>query len=190
MAADPQPGFVPSQGRQAIGVRLTLGFLAVVRTLLFLPAVALFLAALVVILTVCFVEEPVWPSMLWFFLTLGAAELLIALAVGTKWIEDVIRARREDFDRRGPDPVESAGYLVVVMIEIVLVLSGFALLLWIPAEISRVRSMGLAWPGLWMLLGGLAWWARRELAKCLERRAVSRDTDPCSMPGTPPSGEP
>lgn len=165
-------------------------FLAAVRTLLFLPAVALFLASLVVMLTVCFVEEPVWPSILWFFISLGAAELLIAMAAGAKWIEDMIRARREDPDQKMADPMESAGQLVVMMIEIVLLLSGFALLLWIPAEISRERSLGVAWPSLWLLVGGLAWWARREVTKRLERRAVSPDTGPCWTPGTPPSGVP
>ncbi len=167
-----------------------MGFLAGVRALLFLPAVALVLAALVVMLTVCFVEEPVWPLMLWILLTLGAAEVLIAMAVGARWLEDVFRARHVDPGRNRPDPMESAGHLVVMMIEIVLLLSGFALLLWIPAEISRARSMGAAWPGLWLLMGGLAWWARREVNKWLARRAVSPDTDPCSTLGTPPSSEP
>jgi hypothetical protein len=190
MAEDPQPGPVSLQRRPAIGERLAMGFLGTLRTLLFFPAVGLFLAALVVMLTVCFVEEPLWPSILWFFITLGAAELLIAMAAGAKWIEDVIRARRDDPDGKMADPLETAGQLVVMMIEIVLVLSGFALLLWIPAEISRERDLGVAWPALWLLVGGLAWWARREVTKRLERRAVSPDTDPCSTPEIPPSGEP
>lgn len=167
-----------------------MGFLGALRTLLFFPAVGLFLAALVVMLAVCFVEEPVWPSIVWLFISLGAAELLIAMAAGARWIEDVIRARREAPDERLADPMQSAGQLVVMMIEIVLVLSGFGLLLWIPAEVSRERNLGVAWPSLWMLVGGLAWWARREATKRLERRAVSPDTDPCSTPGIPPSGAP
>ena len=190
MAEDPHPGPVSSKRRPAIGARLAMGFLAAVRTLLFLPAVALLLAALVVMLTVCFVDEPVWPLMLWILLTLGAAEVLIATAVGARWLEDVFRARYVGPGGNRPDPMESAGRLVVMMIEIVLLLAGFALLLWIPAEISRARTMGAAWPGLWLLMGLLAWWARGEVNKWLARRAVSRDTDPCSTLGTPPSGGP
>ena len=190
MAEDPRPGPAPPQGRPAIGARLAMLFLAVVGTLFVLIAAVLLLAALVVMLTVCFVDEPVWPLMLWILLTLGAAEVLIATAVGARWLEDVFRARYVGPGGNRPDPMESAGHLVVMMIEIVLLLSGFALLLWIPAEISRGRSMGAAWPGLWLLMGGLAWWSRGEVNKWLARRAVSRDSGPCSTPETPPSDGP
>ncbi len=190
MAEDPQPGPVSSQGRPAIGARLAMGFLAVVGTLFVLIAAVLLAGVLVFVLVVLFAEESVLVLIIRLFGMLAVAGIFVAMAAGAKWVEGVIRERYEYPGGGGPDPAVSAGEQVVMMLDTVVLLSGFSLVVWIPAEISGMRNIGLAWPAFWLLGGGLAWWARREISKRLTNRALSRDRGPCSTPGTPPSGEP
>ena len=190
MAENPQPGPVPPQGRPATGERLAMGFLAVVRMFLFFPAIAMVLAAAVMILAVCFFEEEVSISLIRILGTIAIAEVMIGAAVGAKYLRDEILSRYANSAADWLDPVATCGHEVVLMIEIVLTACGLALILWIPAEISRMRDMGLVWPLTWAVIGGSALWARHLLVTWLERRSLIPGTGPCSTPGTPPSGEP
>lgn len=190
MAEDPQPGPGPPERRPAIGARLAMLFLGVIRTFLLFPAMFLALWGVGLLFTVCFVEAPVFQFIVMQVGVLAAAELVFAMAVGAKWIGDQMRLRLDPAADGMPDPTDSAGHLVVLMIEVVLLFSGAALLLWIPAELSREDNLGPAWPAFWATAGALAWWARRQVLDCFRRRAVTPDTSPCSTPGTPPSGEP
>ncbi len=190
MAEDPQPGPASIQRRPAIGARLAMLFLAVVGTLFVLIAAVLLAAVLVIVLTVFFVEESVLALIIRLFGMLAVAGMLVAVAAGAKWVEAVIRERYEYPGGGGPDPAVAAGEQMVMMLDIVVVLSGFSLVVWIPAEISGMRDIGLAWPAFWLLVGGLSWWGQREISKRLTDRALSRDRGPCSTPETPPSSEP
>ena len=190
MAEDPQTGPVPSQGRPATGARLAMAFLGVMRTFLIFPAMLLLLLGMGLMLAVYFVEGPVLHAIAGLVVVLASAEAVIATAVGAKWIEDTIRNRYEHPDGSGPDPSVSAGYLVVMMLEIILFFSGFSLLLWIPAEFNRAGNLGLAWPVFWSITAGLAWWGLREVLKRIGQRQATRHRVPGLTPGTPPSGEP
>ncbi len=190
MAEDPQPGPVPPERRPAIGARLAMTFLGVMRTFLIIPAMLLALFGGGMLFAVCFVEDPVVELIALQVVALAAAELVFATAVGAKWIEDQIRLRSDPAAAGMPDPTDSAGHLVVLMIEVVLLFSGASLLIWIPAEITREDNLGPAWPAFWATTGALAWWARRQVLEWFRRRAVILDTDHCSTPGIPPSGEP
>jgi hypothetical protein len=190
MAEDPRPGPAPPQGRPAIGARLAMGFLAVVRMALIFPAIASLIAVVIMIFTVCFFEEEVWISVGRILFTLGFAELMIATAAGAKYLRDGILCRYESPTSRASDPLAACSHEAVLMIEVVLTVSGLALLLWIPAEISRMRNMGVLWPLSWAIIGGAAFWARHIVLKWIGHRSPIPDTDPCSTPGTPPSGEP
>jgi hypothetical protein len=190
MAEDLQTGPVPPQRRPAIGARLAMGFLAVVRVFLFFPAIAMVLAAAVMILAVCFFEEDVSISLIRILGTIAFAEVMIGAAVGAKYLRDEILSRYAKSAAELLDPVSTCGHEVVLMIEIVLTACGLALLLWIPAEISRMRDIGIVWPLTWAVIGGSALFARHLLVKWLDRRSLIADTYPCSTPGTPPSGEP
>ena len=190
MAEDPQTGPVPPEGRPAIGARLAMGFLAVVRTFLVFPAMLLAVWGVGLLFAVCFVEAPVFQFLVMQVGVLAATELVFATAVGAKWIEDQIRLRSNPAADGMPDPTDSAGHLVVLMIEVLLLFSGAALLLWIPAELGREQNLGPAWPAFWITTGALAWWGRRQLLEWFRRRAITPDTGPCSTPETPPSGEP
>jgi hypothetical protein len=190
MAEDPQPGPVSLQRRPAIGERLAMGFLAVVRMVLVLMAALCLVAMLFVVAVVC---TGVAPDDNWFiFLVtlLAVTGVLIVMVGGARWIETTIRSRNEGTCGRGDDPTESAGKEVVLQLDLLLILFGFALAIWIPAQISGIGNGGVEWLAFWLVVGRLAWWARREVTKRLERRAVSPDTDPCSTPEIPPSGEP
>ena len=167
-----------------------MGFLAAVRTFWFFPRWLFCWRTLTLVTVGCFVVESVWKLSAVVFGSLVITEILIAVAAGARWIEDVIGVRHDDPGGGGPDPLKQVGHQVVMMMEILLFVSCFSLIVWIPAEISRIRNIGLAWPVCWAIIGGLAWWARGEVNKWLARRAVSRDTDPCSTLGTPPSGGP
>jgi hypothetical protein len=190
MAEDPQTGPVPPQGRPAIGARLAMLFLAGVRFALIFPAIASLIAVAIMIFTVCFFEEEVWFSVGRILFTLAFAEVMIATAAGAKYLRDGIICRYESPSFRGCDPLAACSQEAVMMIEIVVTVSGLALLLWIPAEISRMRNMGVLWPLSWAIIGGAAIWSRHMVLRWIRHRSVSPDTDPCSMPGTPPSGEP
>lgn len=190
MAEDPQPGPVPPQRRPAIGARLAMAFLGVMRTFLLFPAMFLAICGVGLLCTVCFVEGPVLQFIAMQAAVLAAAELVLATAVGAKWIEDQIRLRLDPAADGVSDPTDSAGHLVVLMIEVVLLFSGAALVLWIPAEISRGDNLGPAWPAFWATTGAVAWWTRRKVLEWFRHRAATLDTNPYSTPGTPPSGAP
>lgn len=190
MAEDPQTGPVPPQGRPVIGARLAMMFLAGWRTFLVFSSVPLLVAVAIMVFTVCFVEEDVRISILRILGTLAVAETMIGVSVGAEYLRDCIRARYEQPGEGGRDALASSGREVVLMLEIVMLACGLGLLLWIPAEISRMKNMGIIWPLCWAILGGMALWARLVVLKWLKRRAFIPDRDPCSMPGTPPSGEP
>ena len=188
MAEDPQPGPVSLQRRPAIGERLAIGFLALVRMLLVL-IVGILLIAMLFIVAAVFVRVEVGGEwIIQMVAMLAVTGLLIAMAGGARWIESGIRVRYPELMARGP--AESAGDEVVNLLDFLLILAGIAVVLWIPAKVSRTGAVGVEWLAFWLVVGRLAWWARREVRKRLERRAVSPDTDPCSTPGTPPSGEP
>lgn len=190
MAEDPQTGPAPPLGRPAIGVRLTMGFLGVVRAILAFCAVPLFIAVPIMILTVCFLEEDVWTSIIRILVTLALAELMFGASVGAEYLWDCLRSSCEQSGEGGRDALASSGREVVLMFEIVLLACGLALLLWIPAEIGRLRNLGVVWPVCWLILGWAALWARLSVLKWLNRRTLIPDTNPCSTLGTPPSGEP
>ena len=191
MAEDPQPGPVSSRRRPAIGERLAILFLAAVGTLFVLIAAVLLAGVLVVVvLAFVLVDGSVVALILRLSGMLAVAGMLVAMGAGAKWVEAVIRERYDYPGGDGPDPALPAGQQVVMMLDIVVVLSGFSLVVWIPAEISGMSDIGFAWPGFWLLVGGLCLWGQREISKRLTDRALSRDRGPCSTPGTPPSGEP
>lgn len=189
MADNPQPGPVSLQRRPAIGARLAMGFLAVVGTLFVLIAAVLLAGVVVAVVMVPFAEESVLALILRLFGMLAVAGMLVAMAAGAKWVEGVIRERYECLGG-GPDPAISAGEQMVMMLGVFVVLSGFSLVMWIPSGISGMRDIGFTWPAFWLLVGGLSLWGQREISKRLKDRALSRNRGPCSMPETPPSGEP
>jgi hypothetical protein len=190
MAEDPQTGPVPPQGRPAIGERLAMFFLAVVGTLLVLMAAVLLAGVLVILVLIFFVEESGLEAVPPLLAMMVFAVLLTSMAAGAKWIEGVIRQRHTYPSVGGRDPAVAAGQQVAMMLEIVFVLSGFGVVVWIPAEVSGMKVIGVGWPASWLVVGGLAWWGQREISKRLTDRALSWDRGPCSRPGTPPSGEP
>ncbi len=190
MAEDPQPGPVSPQRRPAIGARLAMGFLAVVRTILVFLAGAVLMPTFLFIVVGCFSGGSARSMIAIPFGSLVIAELLIAMAVGAKWIKEVIHVRHQHPGGGGPDPLKPVGHQVVMMTEVVMFVSAFCLIVWIPAEIARIRNMGIAWPVCWAVVGGAAFWARRLVSKWIERRSLIPDTDPCSTLGTPPSSEP
>jgi hypothetical protein len=190
MAEDLQTGPVSSKRRPAIGARLAMLFLAVVGTLFVLIAAVLLAGVLVILVLIFFVEESGLKAILPLLAMMVVAGLLTSMAAGAKWIEGMIRQRHTHPSLGGSDPAIAAGQQVVMTLEIVLVLSGFGVVVWIPAEISGMKVIGAGWPAFWLLVGGLSWWGRREISKRLTNRALSRDRGPCSMPGTPPSGAP
>jgi len=190
MAEDPQTGPVPPQGRPEIGARLAMAFLATIRMILIFPAIAMVLGAGLMILSVCFFEEKALVSLIRILGTLAFAEVMIGTMVGARYLRDGIASRYASPASKAVNPVASCGDEVVLMIEVLLTACGLALLVWIPAEISRMRNMGFMWPCCWAILGGSAMWARHMVLKWIRHRSVSPDTDPCSTPGTPPSGAP
>lgn len=167
-----------------------MGLLGAVRTILVFPAVAFLVGTLTLVTVGCFVVESVWKLSAVVFGSLVITEILIAVAAGARWIEDVIGVRHDDPGGGGPDPLKQVGHQVVMMMEILLFVSCFSLIVWIPAEISRIRNIGLAWPVCWAILGGAAFWVRRMVLNWIDCRSPIPDTDPCSTPGIPPSGEP
>jgi len=165
-------------------------FLAVVGTLFVLIAAVLLAGVLVILVLIFFVEESGLEAIPPLLAMMVLAVLLATMAAGAKWIEGLIRQRHSNPGGRGPDSAVAAGQQVVMMLEIVLVLSGFGVVVWIPAEMSGMKVIGVGWPAFWLLVGALSWWGQREISKRLTERSLSRDRGPCSTPGTPPSGEP
>lgn len=190
MAEDPQPGPVSLQRRPAIGERLAVGFLAVVRVVLVLIGALALVAMLFFVVGVCVGIEPDDDWFIYLVALLAVTGVLIVMIGGARWIEITIRSRNEGTIGRGEGPADGAGKEVMYQLDFLLILSGFASVIWIPAQISGIGTVGVEWLAFWLVVGRLVWWARREIKKRLERRAVSPDTDPCSTPGTPPSGEP
>jgi hypothetical protein len=190
MAEDPQPGPVSLQRRPAIGERLAVVFLGVLRMVLIFPAIAMVLGAALMIFSVCFYEEEALISLIRILGTLAFAEVMMATAAGARYLSDGILCRCESPASRASDPLAAFNHEVVLMIEIVLTASGLALLVWIPAEISRMRDLGILWPLSWAIIGGAALRARHMVLKSIRQRTFTPDTDPCSTLGTPPSGEP
>ena len=190
MAEDPQPGPVSLQRRQAIGARLAMGFLGAVRMILIFPAIAMVLGAALMIFSVCFFEEEALVSLIRILGSLAIAEAMIATLVGARYLRDGIGSRYASSASQAIDPVASCRDEVVLMIEVLLAACGLALLVWIPAEISRMRDMGFMWPLCWAILGASALWARHVVLKWIRHRSLIPDTDPCSTLGTPPSDEP
>jgi hypothetical protein len=191
MAEDLQTGPESSKMRPAIGARLAMICLAAMAALFVLIAAVLLAGVLVlVVLAFVLVDGAVVALILRLSGMLALAGMLVAMGAGAKWVEGLIRERYEYPGGGGPDPVASGCQQVVMMLDIVVVLSGFSLVVWIPAEISGMSDVGFAWPAFWLLVGGLCLWGQREISKRLTDRALSRDRGPCSTPGTPPSGEP
>jgi len=190
MAEDPQPGPEPLQRRPAIGARLALLFLAVVGTFFIILAAVLLAGVLVILVLIFYIADSGLKAIPHLIAMMLVAGLLTTMAAGAKWIEGMIRQRHHQPHGAGLDPAVAAGQQMMMMLEIVLILSGLGVVVWIPAQISGMKVIGVGWPAFWLLVGGLSWWGQREISKRLTDRALSRDRVPCSTPGTPPSGEP